>query len=693
MSISIYLTDKGQSAPTSTLKSTLAWLGVASGVAGGATPGTPACVYQFQSPGVIPAQVGYGPGPEGIAAALRVSQQMQVFSRVAGSIAGATGVIAQSGTGPLFTITGAPYDSWTPKLKITKAGPNGTAQFQLALDGGTYGPPVDVPTQSPPATLGSIDLSTWSGGTYTALNTLTILVTMSNGSIKTVTFGATTAINFLTQINAVVGPATVTGTVDLTAFTWTTLGTTTLNFTTGDGTIVPVVFATPANSTAGLLAINTALGAHGTASLVTIGGSVYLRIADAITGVTSLLTVRAGTANAALGFVAGPVVYYGGQATLVSGKYLKIADGVTGQASTLTIGAGTANAALGLVAGAATGANATYQPPNTGMTFTFPVGTWVQDEAYSWLTTEPRFTTADVVAAILAIQTAGVYFRDFVLLNNPIDGADAVTFQTQLGTTLRSMRGTAPRVFALAMMNSSIGIPSAINTNDLDVRTAFNGTSDDYVAVCHGDCYMQGTSQLGTFRRPLVFSLGIRAAAYGISNDPGNRELPKLEETSMLAADLVTYARDEQTALTSMATQRFITAKSDRSAPYFVRGYTRSLTPQFQQFGVMRMAIECSRILFIAAQRYENAKRFLTPAGTLPAPAAAAIRSSIYKQLDEGVGDDISGRLVTIDTTSNVGQTSTLNIQADIQHLGYFYSVIVNAGIVDLLVASPAATG
>ena len=680
MAVTLNIYDKGQSAPISTLTSTLAWIGVSSA---GNTPGTIQSVYQFSAPGLIPTYVNYGPGPEAVAAAVRVSQTTQVFVRIAGSIPGTLSTVAQTGTGPLPTLSGVPYDSTTPKLTITRAGPLGTAQFQLALDGSTYGVVTNVPNLVAAGAVGTTDTSAWSSGNYTALNTLTLIITPSSGSVETVTFTGTTALNFLTQINAVIGPATVTGTVDLTSFTWTSLGTKTLNFITGDGTVIPVTFATPANQAAALATINTALGVHGTASVVTIGGLNYLRIVDSLNTTASYLTVSAGTANASLGLAAGPVTYYGAQASIIAGKYLQILDGAPGQNSTLVVGAGTANTLIGLTAGSNSGANATYQIPYTGVTVTFPAGAYVLNESYTWTMTEPRFVASDITTAISALQASGFYFRDVVLLSKPIDGADTRALATQFGQSLSTLRGALPKIFAVGMMNSAIGLPNTIAANDSDVSTAMLGMVDDYICVAHGDCYMQGTATPGAFRRPLVYSLGIRASAYPLSSDPGNREQPQLEETSMVAPDLVTLARNEDSALVKMATS-FTTARNEQGAAYFVRGITRSASPKFVFLPIIRTACETARVLYAKSRRYENANRYLNPDGTIRESDAVAIESYITGQITLALDTDISGVRTTVDRTGIIAVTNTLNISCDIQHLAYFYTVNVSLGVVDI---------
>lgn len=672
MSVTLNLYDRGQAAPLSTLTSTLAWFGVSSA-------GVANTVYAFDAPGVIPTNVGYGPGPEGVAAGVRVSQTRQVFVKVDGSIPGTVSAVAQSGTGPLFAIAGTPYDSATPSLVITRGGALGTAQFQLAMDGGTYGPVTDTPTRLSASTVGTGDLSAL---TYSALDTLTLIVTPTNGTVETVTFSSTTSTNFLTQINAVVGPAKVTGSVSLSGFTYSTLDTLTLIFRPTNATVDLTVTFASTNSGNFLTQINTALGATATASVV----SNHLVVTDAVTGVTSTLIVGAGTANSALGLTAG--TFYGAQASIVQGRYLKIVDGAVGTSSTLTVGAGTANTLLGLTAGANTGANATYEIPLTGLTLTFPAGTYVKDEGYAWTMTEPRFTVSDIASAITALQVSNTYFRDMVVLCNPIDGVDTRAFAAQLSTSLTTLRGALPKVFAVAMMSSSIGLTGDVNANDVDVKTAMQGQVDPYVTVAHGDCYMQGTSLSGSFRRPAVFSLGIRAAAYPISSDPGNREQPQLEETSMVSADLTTAARNEDTAVTKMQSAGFTVLRNDVGSPYFVQGLTRGnpqATPKFYYLPIMRTAVEAARILYVASRRYENANRFANPNGTIRESDGVAIEQSIQDDLITALGNDISAAIVTVDRAINIVRTNTLSIRADIQPLGYFYTVIVNAGVVDVI--------
>lgn len=576
MGLTLTLTDKGQAAPTSTKKSTLAFLGVSSA-------GTANTAFEFSADGLVANTFGYGPLTEGIASAVRIAQVKQVGCKINGSIPGTKTAVTQTGSGPAITISGTPFDTATPKLKITSAGALGTATFRLAMDGGTYGPTVSVP-----------------------LETL----------------------------------AQVTGTIDVGTLSWPQTGLTLI-------------------------------------LVADVGAAITY---TAVIGETDVATF---IANANAAFIAGPS---SGRIKLVQGRYIQAYSITPGATSSVQVtSTSTLDTVFGLSNSVAAGAAATYVIPKTGVTATFPSGTYAVDEIYSWSTVEPKFSTTDLVAALTALQNSNLAFRDIVVLSSPVDGPDTRAFASQLVTSMASWRAGPPKIYSVAMMSSSVGLPNAIATNDTDVKVAMTGQANDYVCVAHGDVYMQGTEIQGSFRRPAVFALAVRAAAYPVSSDPGNREQPQLEECSMIAPDGVTLARNEETASVKMADQGFTTLLSEFGVAYFVSGITRSASAKFQFLGILRMGVQFARVLYTAGRRYQNATRRLAPTGKLREADCKSIEGYIGSQIELTLSDDISGYKVTVDRTVNVGTTNNLNIAADAQHLGYFFNVNLAAGVVDVL--------
>lgn len=577
MAVTLTLQDKGVNAPPTTATSTLAWIGVCTGGTAAAND-----VNEFTSDGLVATTLGYGPLTEAVAAAVRVSQVRQVGVKVNASTAATTSSVTQTGSGPLPTVSGTPRDSFNVKLKVVTGGALGTGQFKWALDGATYQGTVDLPTQTSAQVVGTVDLT--AAGALTGIDTKTFIVTLTAGGPYTTTFsGVTSASDVVTQIQ-------------------------------------------------------TAIGVAGTVSLS-------------------------------------------------QGKYLKVVDASTGTSSVLTVGAGTANSQLGISAGAApNGLPATYDIPNTGLTVTFPTGTYVLNEVYSFTTVEARFSTTDLSNAMTALYNKGVDFRDVVVLASPYDGADTRALAAQLATSLSTWRAAATKRFAVGLVNSSLGSSAAVATNDNDVKTAMTGFADDYVAVSHGDVYMRGTEWTGqVMRRPLAFALGVRMAAYRLSADPGDRENPSLDEAQMVAADLTTLARNEDTATTKMQLQGFTVARSESNLAYIVQGLTRSTSPKFKYLGIMRMAVEAARILYTNGRRYENASRFANTDGTLREEAAVAIEQFVGNALRAGLEEDASSATANVDRTEVVTTTNNLTITAEVQHLAYFFTVTLKAGVVSIL--------
>lgn len=101
-----------------------------------------AVVHAFESPADVLATLGYGPLPEAAAYALSVGAQGQTARPVgcvkigtvsAGSNSAVTKVGSSTGT---VTLSGAPFDRFEARIRITRAGSLGAGAFKYSLDGG-----------------------------------------------------------------------------------------------------------------------------------------------------------------------------------------------------------------------------------------------------------------------------------------------------------------------------------------------------------------------------------------------------------------------------------------------------------------------------------------------------------------------------------------------------------------------------
>lgn len=441
-------------------------------------------------------------------------------------------------------------------------------------------------------------------------------------------------------------PGTAIGTVDLTTLTLSTLNGLTILSTAETNGLKTTTITTPATITDLLAQINTAVGAPQIASLS-------------------------------------------------QGKYLKIASATKGTSSTMTIGAGTANTALGLTAGANTGAASTIALAFTGLTLTFPASSaYVLGVVYSCTATGPKAAIADILAAMDALYTS-YQANPFTVVQIDVEPADGAELRSWVGLIAAKLLGWqtgTPRVFAVAIIGSPLGATGSggIAANDLDVRNAMVGYTDLLVTVAHGDCYLTGSSCLGSFRRSVVQELGIRCAGQSLSQDPGNAEFNdpstgngSLPEISLKAPDGVTLARDENSATSKLGGSEgpgfsVVKTKGDGGV-YFVSGVTRAgPTSAFRDLGTLRMTYYAAFVVSQLLESKENATRQLQPNGTLRPSDAAAINGAWTRVLQgltvTNATPHASAASVSVDPTEVVATTRDLTGTFQIQALGQIKS-------------------
>jgi len=386
-------------------------------------------------------------------------------------------------------------------------------------------------------------------------------------------------------------PGVVTGTVDVTTLTLSALNAQTLVLSPDGGSNQTVTFTTPPNV-----------------------GDIVTQINNGTTGMT---------------------------ASLIGGRYLRIASDTTGTASAIQVQASsTADTTLGLDNAAHAGSAATVALTGTGLTATFPSGTYIKDTVYFAQITGPRFSVTSLGAAMDALKESGVEVGVVSLSQVPLDAAEALSFYSALKSKLTAWRSADEPWYAVAFMPMPLGGTGAVNTrtNDLSVRSAFAGIVDELGSVTrvHGDIYLEGSDVLGLHRRSLAVPLSIRAAGASLSEDPGSGELPSLPECSLIGPDGETLARNENTASVKMQASGFTVLEKRDGLPYFYRGVTSALSSsKFKHLGIVRMGFFAARLAWAAMQKKRNITRDLAPDGKLQ-PADRANLASFYKAELEG---------------------------------------------------------
>lgn len=385
------------------------------------------------------------------------------------------------------------------------------------------------------------------------------------------------------------------------------------------------------------------------------------------------------------------------RARVVQGKYIQTYTTATGASATQTISASsTADTVLGMSNTAVTGFDATFAPPNTGVTFTFPAGTYVLDEVYTCPCTGPRFVAADIAAAMSALfADTTKTWDDIVVIGVPADGTETLAWCNAIKSKLATWRATDPKRAVVVFVPSSLGTTgtAGITANDTDVKAQFLSFTDQYICLVHGDGYATGTEWPGQMRRPLVHAAGVLAVSRRFSADLGSRDFPAIPEWSMIAPDGTTKARDEFTAVVKMYSkqspgQRFTVAKLEADETYFVKSVSRAgATSKFRHLGVIRMSRAALNIAYQEAKKLENTDPLLRANGRLRASFAATKGNAIQRRFEADLRDPghLSEVRIQLDVAEQVSSTENITINGEILPNGQAEKVTFNLGIVSEL--------
>lgn len=158
--VTMGVSDGGTGAISESNENLLACLGYC-------TLGTAGQVYSFSDPDDAATTLGDGPLARAVVNHLLYTGKTPVLavpatSDVVGSL---TSPFAQTGTGPAVTSTSAPNDAYQLKVKITKGGTVGVAEFQYSLDGGDVWSPVVLTASTYPIPNTNVTAA-FAAGTY-----------------------------------------------------------------------------------------------------------------------------------------------------------------------------------------------------------------------------------------------------------------------------------------------------------------------------------------------------------------------------------------------------------------------------------------------------------------------------------------------------------------------------------------------
>lgn len=407
--------------------------------------------------------------------------------------------------------------------------------------------------------------------------------------------------------------------------------------------------------------------------------------------------------------------------TALGEKFFRIYTTSQGTGVTATVNAvSTGEAILGF-AGAgltATGAAATLALPHTGITLTFPSGTYVVSatELYSISPTGPTASIAEMLIAadnLRAWSQTNVQPFGFIVAAQPWSTAsNARAFTDALDARLVTWAAdTAAPIFPYYLTScpfhtaSATAATNATNVAAADQATnaAFNAVGNIHVkaetTVCNGDGYATGSRILGKYRQPAALAVAARRAFGKLSQDPGDGTLRGLPEWSMISPDGLTEARDETRStnvvkLGGSTGPGFTVLGTKAGTPRVMRGVTRAgQNSRFVDLGVIAPTLRAATVLHAAAQDLENGT-FITSGGKLTEGEREALNTGLTSQLQAAVSaspnDFFSSATVAIDATELISDTRNLTYTATLEALGQGEGITVKVNTVGLIAISAA---
>ncbi len=323
---------------------------------------------------------------------------------------------------------------------------------------------------------------------------------------------------------------------------------------------------------------------------------------------------------------------------------------------------------------------ATFAVPNTGVTLNFAAGTYVAADVYTFSSTGPYYSAANLSTAITA-ALAGYNSNPFGIIHIVGAPADATGLATVFSTVESLM------VTAQSQHKFIRAVIEAPDVSDALLKTAFASLSsaNGRTSVVVGYVELVSPTGGGIQKRPAAWPYMARVAAIPLSQDAAWIGAGKLNSVSSLL-------RDEDT-IGGMDTARFVTLRTiqGRIGAFVTNPNTMALTTsdyRYLQHG--RVMDRLAEVVRNAMLYYLNGNtRVDKTTGRILEQDAAAIDADVLGQAKAALLDEqhVSDIIVVVNRTDNVLSTGKLRISAKAVPLNYPKQIAIELGF-----SNPALT-
>jgi hypothetical protein len=328
----------------------------------------------------------------------------------------------------------------------------------------------------------------------------------------------------------------------------------------------------------------------------------------------------------------------------------------------------------------------TYAIPGTGLTLTFPAGTYIEDETYTFTANCAGFASADVLAALDVALEGASDFRAIYLSASVNCGGHA-----SIAGILAAAQSELEAIETDARYKAMVAPTSAvIGDVAATVKTTYSTVEANRQLIAHGfgrytaQVRMQG---LGKVDRPVALSFAVRAAQSLPSTDLKRVRSGKLPGLTRLYFDerVESSLMDDVNVSTLRTYVRrpgfFVTQGRIKSAP----GSDFTIWPRRIIHDIASETAQLAGVEFIG--RGVRAKTDGTgniderDALALEAEAQAKLEAALVQPRNaEGSGGYVSATRYTIDRTTNIITSETLYADVGILPLGSLSWIVARVG-------------
>lgn len=394
---------------------------------------------------------------------------------------------------------------------------------------------------------------------------------------------------------------------------------------------------------------------------------LFIKVASSTPGAAGAVT-HVGTGTSVVTETGAPFDTYSVKVLVINGGTI----GVTGITFQVSMDGGrTYNPVVSL------GVAVTYLIPNTNMTLNFAAGTMVAGDTFTFLTTEPIWTIADVQSAI-DLLIASVQEFSFVHVVGKVSASDASAIDTKMTAAATQFRYIYAQTDA-----RDHNVAESEATWIASLQTAFAGFSSLRVSVGAG--YYLTTSPISgrQYRRPLGWSAASRACDVSVHTDLGRVLDGALQGVSFGAAGDGEFYHDERVT-PGLDAARFLTARTlIGKAGVFILN-PNIMTPAGSDFTLIQfrrvMDLSCRTTRAVMVNLLSSSVRLNSTTGFILEKDALAIESRLKSGLRDAVlaPGHASNIKATVSRTDNLSSTRTLNVTVRVLPLGYLKTINVD---------------